>query len=88
MNSSPSLVPGSLFVAGINLTENLEFVHIHLAWSVEKLAQWGLPYLCAWVQGQRPESAAGCTNTIAGHLIWAHGFVGNCHQSELEAASG
>ena len=26
MNSSPSLVPGRLWVASINLTENLEFV--------------------------------------------------------------
>ncbi|KAM7225446.1 LOW QUALITY PROTEIN: hypothetical protein CapIbe_023423, partial [Capra ibex] len=67
--------PGRLFMAGINLKENLEFVCIH--WSVEKLAQWGLPYLCAWVGGQHPGSAAGCTNTIAGHFIWANGFVGD-----------
>ncbi|XP_043753334.1 PI-PLC X domain-containing protein 1-like [Cervus elaphus] len=44
--------PGRLFMAGINLTENLEFVLVHPAWSLEKLTQWGLPYLCAWVWGQ------------------------------------
>ena len=52
MNSSPSLVPGRLFMAGIKLTENLEFVLVHPAWSLEKLTQWGLPYFCTWVRGQ------------------------------------
>ncbi|KAB0338680.1 hypothetical protein FD755_025183 [Muntiacus reevesi] len=51
-NSSPSLVPGRLFMTGINLTEKLEFVLVHPAWSLEKLTQWGLPYLCAWVRDQ------------------------------------
>ena len=69
MNSSPSLVPGRLWVASINLTENLEFVRIHPAWSLEKLTQWGLPYLCAWVWGR--------TNTFAGNFIWAEWFVGD-----------
>uniref|UniRef100_A0AC11CDT4 Uncharacterized protein n=1 Tax=Ovis aries TaxID=9940 RepID=A0AC11CDT4_SHEEP len=64
--------PGELFMAGINLTENLEFICIHL------------------VSGEagpvgHPGSAAGCTNTIAGHFIWADGFVGDHHQVELEA---
>ena len=75
MNSSPSLVPGRLMVAGINLSENLEFVRIHPAWCLEKLTQWGLPYLCAWVRGQCPGSATGCTNTVAGEFIWADGLA-------------
>ena len=58
-------------------SENLEFVRVHPAWSLEKLTQWGLPYLCAWVRGQCPGSATGGTNTIAGEFIWAHGFVGS-----------
>jgi len=64
-------------VAGINLSENLEFVRVHPAWSLEKLTQWGLPYLCAWVRGQCPGSATGRTNTVAGEFIWADGFVGD-----------
>ena len=44
---------------------------------VEKLTQWGLPYLCAWVQGQCPGLATGRTNTVAGEFIWADGFVGD-----------
>ena len=77
MNSSPSLVPGRLMVAGINLSENLEFVCILPAWCLEKMTQWGLPYLCAWVQGQCPGLATGRTNTVAGEFIWADGFVGD-----------
>ena len=75
MNRSPSLVPGGLFVAGIDLTENLEFILVHPAWSLEKLTLSGLPYLCAWVRAQCPGSAAGCTNIIAGDFIGASGFV-------------
>ncbi|XP_070640131.1 PI-PLC X domain-containing protein 1 [Bos indicus] len=67
--------PGGLFVAGINLTENLEFILVHPAWSLEKLTLSGLPYLCAWVRAQCPGSAAGCTNIIAGDFIGASGFV-------------
>ena len=77
MNSSPSLVPGRLWVASINLTENLEFVRVHPNWSLEKLIQRGLPYLCAWVRGQCPGSATGRTNTVTGDFIWADGFVGD-----------
>uniref|UniRef100_A0A452EJL5 PI-PLC X domain-containing protein 1 n=1 Tax=Capra hircus TaxID=9925 RepID=A0A452EJL5_CAPHI len=60
--------PGRLFMAGINLTENLEFVCIHLV---------------SGEAGPHPGSAAGCTNTIAGHFIWANGFVGDHHQKLL-----
>nr|XP_042097509.1 PI-PLC X domain-containing protein 1 isoform X3 [Ovis aries] len=67
--------PGGLFVAGINLTENLEFILVHPAWSLQKLTLSGLPYLCAWVRAQCPGSAAGCTNIIAGDFIGASGFV-------------
>ncbi|XP_040121304.1 PI-PLC X domain-containing protein 1-like [Oryx dammah] len=69
--------PGELLVAGINLTENLEFVCIHLAWSLEKLTQCGLPYLCPWVQGQCPRLSTSRTNTIAGDFIWADRFIGD-----------
>ena len=64
-------------MAGINLTENLEFVCVQPAWSLEKPTQWGLPCLCTWVKGQCPGSATGCTNTITGDLMWADGFVGD-----------
>ena len=74
-NRSPSLVPGGLFVAGINLTENLEFILIHPAWSLERLTLWGLPDLCVWVRAQCPGPAASCTNIIAGDFIGASGFV-------------
>uniref|UniRef100_A0A8C2RGA2 Phosphatidylinositol-specific phospholipase C X domain-containing protein n=1 Tax=Capra hircus TaxID=9925 RepID=A0A8C2RGA2_CAPHI len=69
--------PGELLVAGINLTENLEFsfILVHPAWSLQKLTLSGLPYLCAWVRAQCPGSAAGCTNIIAGDFIGASGFV-------------
>ncbi|KAF4008632.1 hypothetical protein G4228_020404 [Cervus hanglu yarkandensis] len=69
--------PSRLFLAGINLTENLEFVLIHPAWSLENVTLRGLPYLCAWVRGQCPGSATGCTNIIAGDFIPADGFVGD-----------
>ncbi|XP_060993702.1 PI-PLC X domain-containing protein 1-like [Dama dama] len=36
-----------------------------------------LHYLCAWVRGQCPGSAASYTNTIAGDFIWALGLVGD-----------
>ena len=58
-------------------SENLEFVRVHPAWSLEKLTQWGLPYFWAWVRGQCPGSATGHTNIVAGEFIWADGFVGS-----------
>lgn len=88
MNSSPSLVPGRLWVASINLTENLEFVRVHPAWSLEKLTQWGLPYLCAWVWGQCLGSATGRTNTVAGNFIWAQRFVGDVIGLNLKLLRG
>ena len=62
-------------MAGINLTENLEFILVHPAWSLERLTLWGLPDLCVWVRAQRPGPAAGCTNIIAADFIGASGFV-------------
>ncbi|XP_057575160.1 PI-PLC X domain-containing protein 1 [Hippopotamus amphibius kiboko] len=67
--------PGGLFVAGINLTENLEYVLVHLSASLERMTLPGLPYLCAWVRGQRPGPGARCTNIIAGDFIGADAFV-------------
>ncbi|CAM9166342.1 unnamed protein product [Rangifer tarandus platyrhynchus] len=69
--------PSRLFLAGINLTENLEFILIHPAWSLENVTLQGLPYLCVWVRGQCPGSAAGCTNIVAGGFIPADEFVGD-----------
>ncbi|XDA91104.1 hypothetical protein R6Z07M_019748 [Ovis aries] len=55
-------IPGRLFLACINLTENLEFF-------------WGLPYLCTLVWHEHPGLAPGCTNTTTGEFIWADGFL-------------
>ena len=84
MNSSPSLVPGRLWVASINLTENLEFVRVHPAWSLEKLTQWGLPYLCTWVRDLCPGSATGSRRRL--HL--GRRVCWRPHRVELEAALG
>uniref|UniRef100_A0A4X1TE16 Phosphatidylinositol-specific phospholipase C X domain-containing protein n=3 Tax=Sus scrofa TaxID=9823 RepID=A0A4X1TE16_PIG len=67
--------PGGLFVAGINLTENLEYVLGHLAGSLERMTLPSLPYLDAWVRAQCPGSGVRCTNIIAGDFIGADTFV-------------
>uniref|UniRef100_A0A8C3YE71 Phosphatidylinositol specific phospholipase C X domain containing 1 n=1 Tax=Catagonus wagneri TaxID=51154 RepID=A0A8C3YE71_9CETA len=71
----PLSVPGGLFVAGINLTENLEYVLGHLAGSLERMTLPSLPYLDAWVRAQCPGPGARCTNIIAGDFIGADTFV-------------
>lgn len=71
----PLSVPGGLFVAGINLTENLEYVLGHLAGSLERMTLPSLPYLDAWVRAQCPGSGVRCTNIIAGDFIGADTFV-------------
>lgn len=72
-------------MAGINLTENCT------SSSSTRPGPW-LHYICAWVRGQCPGSAASYSNTIAGDFIWAVGFVGDvilrCDKPEREAASG
>ncbi|XP_054973999.1 PI-PLC X domain-containing protein 1 isoform X2 [Sorex araneus] len=67
--------PDGLFVAGINLTENLEYVLVHPSKSLKKMTLPSLPYLCAWVREQYPGPGGRCTNIIAGDFIGADTFV-------------
>lgn len=66
---------GGLFVAGINLTENLVYVLAHPSGSLEKLTLPSLPYLRAWVREQCPGPGPRCTNIIAGDFIGADSFA-------------
>lgn len=72
---SRTCVSAGLFVAGINLTENLEYVLVHPSKSLEKMTLPNLPYLCSWVREQQPGPGGGCTNIIAGDFIGADTFV-------------
>ncbi|XP_039101223.1 PI-PLC X domain-containing protein 1 [Hyaena hyaena] len=67
--------PGGLFVAGINLTENLVYVLAHPSGSLEKLTLPSLPCLRAWVREQCPGPGPRCTNIIAGDFIGADSFA-------------
>ncbi|XP_021089697.1 PI-PLC X domain-containing protein 1 isoform X2 [Mesocricetus auratus] len=67
--------PGGLFVAGINLTENVEYVLAHPSGSLEKMTLPNLPSLSAWVREQRPGPGSRCTNIIAGDFVGADTFV-------------
>ncbi|XP_026908692.1 PI-PLC X domain-containing protein 1 isoform X1 [Acinonyx jubatus] len=67
--------PGGLFVAGINLTENLMYILAHPTESLEKMTLPNLPYLRAWVREQCPGPGVRCTNIIAGDFIGADTFV-------------
>ncbi|XP_045146765.1 PI-PLC X domain-containing protein 1 [Echinops telfairi] len=67
--------PDGLFVAGINLTENLGYVLAHPSQSLETMTLPGLPCLGAWVREQCPGPSARCTNIIAGDFIGADSFV-------------
>ncbi|XP_038442616.1 PI-PLC X domain-containing protein 1 isoform X5 [Canis lupus familiaris] len=69
--------PGGLFVAGINLTENLAYVLGHPSESLRKMTLPSLPCLRAWVREQCPGPGARCTNVIAGDFIGADSFVGD-----------
>ncbi|VCW78749.1 unnamed protein product, partial [Gulo gulo] len=69
--------PGGLFVAGINLTENLAYVLGHPTESLRKMTLPSLPYLRAWVREQCPGPGAHCTNIIAGDFIGEDTFVGD-----------
>lgn len=62
-------------MAGVNLTENLEYVLAHPAQSLRKLTLPHLPYLSAWVREQSPGAATRCTNIIAGDFIGADTLV-------------
>uniref|UniRef100_A0A8I3NZ43 Phosphatidylinositol specific phospholipase C X domain containing 1 n=2 Tax=Canis lupus familiaris TaxID=9615 RepID=A0A8I3NZ43_CANLF len=68
---------GGLFVAGINLTENLAYVLGHPSESLQKMTLPSLPCLRAWVREQCPGPGARCTNVIAGDFIGADSFVGD-----------
>uniref|UniRef100_A0A8C9J102 PI-PLC X domain-containing protein 1 n=1 Tax=Panthera tigris altaica TaxID=74533 RepID=A0A8C9J102_PANTA len=68
-------VPGGLFVAGINLTENLTYILAHPSESLEKMTLPNLPYLRAWVREQCPGPGVRCTNIIAGDFIGTDTFV-------------
>ncbi|KAF5920776.1 PI-PLC X domain-containing protein 1 isoform X1 [Diceros bicornis minor] len=67
--------PGGLFVAGINLTENLGYILVHPSESLRKMTLPHLPYLSTWVRAQSPGPGARCTNVIAGDFIGADTFV-------------
>ncbi|XP_036167050.1 PI-PLC X domain-containing protein 1 isoform X1 [Myotis myotis] len=67
--------PDGLFVAGINLTENLEYVLAHPAASLKNMTLPSLPRLSAWVREQRPGPGRRCTNIIAGDFVGTGSFV-------------
>ncbi|XP_053436845.1 PI-PLC X domain-containing protein 1 [Nycticebus coucang] len=67
--------PGGLFVAGINLTENLPYILAHPSGSLKKMTLPSLPRLGTWVREQCPGPGPRCTNIIAGDFIGADGFV-------------
>ncbi|XP_047394235.1 PI-PLC X domain-containing protein 1 [Sciurus carolinensis] len=69
--------PGGLFVAGTNLTENLEYVLAHPSASLKRMTLPSLPALSAWVRQQCPGPGARCTNIIAGDFVGADSFVGD-----------
>ncbi|XP_075395354.1 PI-PLC X domain-containing protein 1-like [Tenrec ecaudatus] len=72
--------PDGLFVAGINLTENLGYVLVHPSQSLETMTLPSLPCLSAWVREQCPGPGAHCTNIIAGDFIGANSFVSDVIQ--------
>ncbi|XP_006876321.1 PREDICTED: PI-PLC X domain-containing protein 1 [Chrysochloris asiatica] len=69
--------PDGLFVAGINLTENLGYVLVHPSKSLKTMTLPNLPYLAAWVREQCPGPGSRCTNIIAGDFIGADHFAGD-----------
>uniref|UniRef100_A0A6I8NXH6 Phosphatidylinositol specific phospholipase C X domain containing 1 n=1 Tax=Ornithorhynchus anatinus TaxID=9258 RepID=A0A6I8NXH6_ORNAN len=69
--------PDGLFVAGINLTENLQYVLAHPAGSLKKMTLPNLPRLEAWIRGQIPGPGCKCINIIAGDFVGLDDFVGD-----------
>ncbi|XP_001365450.1 PI-PLC X domain-containing protein 1 [Monodelphis domestica] len=67
--------PDELFVAGINLTENFQYILAHPSESLKKMTFLNLPCLYAWVRKQCPGPGTKCTNIIAGDFIGADSFV-------------
>lgn len=75
MTPQSPIVPGGLFVAGTNLTENTSYVLSHPSGSVEKMTLQALPALTDWVCAQLPGQESSCTNIIAGDFVGASSFV-------------
>ncbi|XP_028633216.1 PI-PLC X domain-containing protein 1 isoform X2 [Grammomys surdaster] len=67
--------PGGLFVAGINITENLCYILLHPVGSLEEMTRRSLPLMTKWVREQQPGQSPHCTNIIAGDFVGADGFV-------------
>ncbi|GAB1289976.1 PI-PLC X domain-containing protein 1 [Apodemus speciosus] len=67
--------PDGLFVAGINITENLCYVLLHPVDSLEETTRRSLPLMTKWVCAQQPGQSPHCTNIIAGDFVGADGFV-------------
>ncbi|XP_036602656.1 PI-PLC X domain-containing protein 1 [Trichosurus vulpecula] len=67
--------PDELFVAGINLTENFQYILGHLSGSLKKMTLPNLPYLNEWVRKQCPGPGTKCTNIIAGDFVGSDSFV-------------
>ncbi|XP_024061335.2 PI-PLC X domain-containing protein 1 [Terrapene carolina triunguis] len=67
--------PDCFFVAGINLTEDLEYILAHPFGSLKKMALPSLPYLKLWIKQQYPGPKRECINIIAGDFIGNHDFV-------------
>ncbi|KAK2499113.1 hypothetical protein MC885_005297 [Smutsia gigantea] len=66
---------GGLFVAGINLTENLAYILLHPSESLKTMTLPSLPYLSRWVQEQCPGLGTQCTNIIEGNFIGMDAFT-------------
>lgn len=67
--------PDGLFVAGINITENLCYILLHPVDSLEEMTRRSLPLMTEWVCAQQPGQSPQCTNIIAGDFVDADGFV-------------
>ncbi|XP_043847057.1 PI-PLC X domain-containing protein 1 isoform X2 [Dromiciops gliroides] len=67
--------PDEFFVAGINLTENFQYILAHPSGSLKKMTLPNLPSLNAWVRKQSPGPGTKCTNIIAGDFIGSDSFV-------------
>ncbi|XP_032645337.1 PI-PLC X domain-containing protein 1 isoform X2 [Chelonoidis abingdonii] len=67
--------PDCFFVAGINLTSDLEYILAHPFGSLKKMALSSLPYLKLWIKKQYPGPKRECINIIAGDFIGNYDFV-------------
>lgn len=67
--------PDCFFVAGINLTSDLEYILAHPFGSLKKMALSSLPYLKLWIKQQYPGPKRDCINIIAGDFIGNYDFV-------------